>query len=129
MMILSFLSCKTKVEQTNQNINRKWMLVQLENFSEADLTKNKCFLDLIDKESATAKMGCNILGFNYTVSKPNKIKFSKEIATIIYCENINIETIFSKIIETVETYKLDGQKLYLKTSKNKELIFVAEDWD
>lgn len=123
------ISCKTRMEETNQNIHRKWMLVQFNDFQKEELTAKKCFLDLTDEANASANMGCNSIGFVYTIEGESAIMFKEARTTHMYCEDHAIESQFLKVSQSITSYKIEGHKLYLKTNSNKELIFVAEDWD
>lgn len=123
------ISCKAKMEETTQNIHRKWMLVQFEDFQKETLIEKQCYLDLTDHKNAMANMGCNSLGFVYEFTKENEIHFNQGRTTHMYCEDHAIESQFLSIVNAITSYKIEGHKLYLKTNTKKELIFVAEDWD
>lgn len=123
------ISCKTKMEETKQNIHRKWMLVQFEDFQKEKLIEKNCYLDLTDLTNASAKMGCNTLGFVYKLEAKNIIVFNEGRTTHMYCEDHEIESRFLNTVQSINSYKIEGHKLYLITNMNKELVFVAEDWD
>jgi heat shock protein HslJ len=123
------ISCKTNKNVTNENIHRNWLLVQFEDFPKEKLMDKNCYLDLRDKENAAAKMGCNSLGFSYYLNNGNAISFKQGSATRMFCDDNTIETKFLEVITTSSSYKIEGQKLYLTTKSDKELIFIAEDWD
>lgn len=117
------------MEETNQNIHRKWMLIQFEDFQKETLIQKNCYLDLTDLKNASAKMGCNNLGFTYNLKEKKNISFSQGMSTRMFCQENEIENSFLKTAETINSYKIKGHKLYLKTKSNQELVFVAEDWD
>lgn len=123
------ISCKAKMEETTQNIHRKWMLIQFENFQKETLIEKQCYLDLTDQRNAMANMGCNTLGFVYELKNDNEILFNQGRTTHMYCEDHAIESQFLSIVKTISSYKVKGHKLHLRTNTDKELIFVAEDWD
>ncbi|WP_338409904.1 META domain-containing protein [uncultured Flavobacterium sp.] len=126
---LTIISCKTKVEKRNPSIHTKWMLIQFKDFQKQKIMDKNCYLDLTNKENSSAKMGCNDLGFRYILSSNNKIEFGLGRTTYMYCEDHDIESEFLNIVNSIESYKIQGHKLYLKTKTNGDLIFVAEDWD
>ena len=128
-MSILLISCKTKMEETNQNIHRKWMLVQFEDFQKEKLMEKNCYLELTDLKRASAKMGCNNLGFAYNLIENNKISFSQGMSTRMFCQDNQIEISFLNAVQLINSYKIEGHKLYLKTKSNQELVFVAEDWD
>jgi len=123
------ISCKAKMEESTLNIHRKWMLIQFENFQKETLIEKQCYLDLTDQKNAMANMGCNSLGFVYELKNDNEILFNQGRTTHMYCEDNAIESQFLSIVNTISFYTMEGHKLYLRTTKDKELIFVAEDWD
>jgi hypothetical protein len=43
------------MEETPQNIHRKWMLVKFEDFSKEKLMEKECYLNLTDEKNASAK--------------------------------------------------------------------------
>lgn len=112
------ISCKTKMEETPQNIHRKSMLVQFEDFSKGKLMEKECYLDLTFVKNASAKMGCNNLGFVYKLERNNIISFSQARSKRMFCEENEIETNFLNSVESFNSYKIEGHKLYLKTKLN-----------
>lgn len=129
LVCVVFNACKTKSNLTTENIHRKWMLVQFEDFQKEKMIEKKCYLDLTDKENASAKMGCNSLGFAYSLNNKKEISFRQGRATRMFCEDNAMETKFLEVITSLSSYRIQGHKLYLTTKSNKELIFIAEDWD
>ncbi|WP_298119517.1 META domain-containing protein [Flavobacterium sp.] len=122
-------SCKKNVsEADNQNINRVWMLVSFKNYTKEDLVKKNAFLNLNNSKRALAKMGCNNLSFGYKISE-NTITFSQGISTKMYCQGFNLEIDFCNEITSILTYKIEGHKLTLTSSKGEKMEFVAQDWD
>ncbi len=122
-------SCKTKVVETTQNIHRKWMLIEFEDFKKEQLMAKKCFLDLTNTTNANAYMGCNILGFIYTYDNKGAFEFKESRTTRMYCEDHAIESRFLNEVNTISSYRIEGHKLFLTTKSNKQLVFIAEDWD
>lgn len=134
LLSMIFFSCKAKKEEIReldniQNIHRKWMLIQFEDFEKKELTEKKCFLDLTNTKYAAAEMGCNTIGFEYVVKKDNSITISQLQSTDMYCEENKIESKFISAFINVENFKIEGQKIIFKTKSNQELTFVAADWD
>ncbi len=116
--------------ETNYNIHRVWMLAEFQDFKKEELQKLEAKLDLTNPERASAKMGCNNLSFSYKTATNSEINFSQGISTRMFCEGkMELENKFSTEIETIKTYKLEGQKLILVNDKNQKMVFVAQDWD
>lgn len=133
IIVLSFcvllFSCKTKVDDSSQNIHRKWMLIEFKDFQKQQLIAKNCFLDLTNTSNANAYMGCNTLGFVYTYDNKGKFEFKESRTTHMYCEDHAIESQFLNEVNSISSYKIEGHKLFLTTKSNEKLIFVAEDWD
>lgn len=129
MLMMFVFSCKSKFSKTPQDFNKKWMLIEFNDFKKEKLIEKECFIDFRNKENARAEMGCNGLGFEYSIKENNKISFSQITTTYIFCEDNAIESDFLKVVHLIDSYKIEGHKLYLKTNSNQELIFIAEDWD
>lgn len=133
IIVLSFcvllFSCKTKIDDTSQNIHRKWILIAFDDFQKQQLIAKNCFLDLTNVSNANAYMGCNTLGFIYTYDNKGKFEFKESRTTYMYCEDHAVESRFLNAVTTISSYKIEGHKLFLMTNSDKQLIFVAEDWD
>lgn len=128
-MALLLISSKCSEKSSNVDYKRVWMLVEFKNYTKDSLTKNKAKLDLTNPESASAYMGCNNIGYGFTVTSDDEITFSNGMATEMYCENNTLEKDFLRAIERKMKYKIDGHFLMLTNSKNEVLKFVAQDWD
>lgn len=129
MMMMFLFSCKSKFNETPQEFNKKWMLIEFNDFKKEKLIEKECFIDFRNKENAMAGMGCNDLGFKYSIKENNRISFSQVTTTYIFCEDNTIESDFLKVVNLIDSYKMEGHKLYLKTNSNQELILIAEEWD
>jgi heat shock protein HslJ len=134
LISMLLISCKLnrdgiKKVEINQNIHRKWMLIQFEDFKKEEIIEKKCFLDLTNTAYASAEMGCNTLGFEYDFKEDKTFSVSKVLTTHMYCEENRIEGQFLNSLAKIESYKIEGHKLFLITTTKKEIVFVAEDWD
>lgn len=131
LVFIYIMACNTVKSDGNnpQNLKRVWMLVQFSSFDKDYLTKKQAYLDLTQEQNASSKMGCNQMSFPYEVKKETEIHFSDGMATKMYCDDMKLETEFSKSITTVKSYSIDGHKLTLKTENGSTMSFVAQDWD
>ena len=133
-ILLSIINCKTKTtkpifENNSEQLKRIWMLVEFKNFKKEDLIKNEAQFNLTNFNNASAKMGCNQIGFGIEIKK-DKIKFLNLMQTEMYCENkMKLEDAFSKSLLEIYSYNIIGQKLFLTNSKKEKMIFIAQDWD
>jgi heat shock protein HslJ len=135
ILLAIFLFCFNLNGQIkNQNIKpnplkKVWLLVHFHELKKEDLINIQAQMDLTDIEKATARMGCNTIGFKLETKK-NQIKFSNVITTKMFCENkMDLEKSFVKSLSKIYTYTINGQKLILSNSKSEKMIFVAQDWD
>ena len=124
-------SCNSKKEvniTSTQNINRVWMLVAFKDYGKDYFVKKNCYLDLTNKERASAKMGCNSLSFNYKTNG-SKVNFTNGISTRMACEDMKLEDDFSKIILEMNSFSIHKHQLTLTSETGQQMIFVAQDWD
>lgn len=127
--LIFLMNCQVQ-NQSSQNIQRKWMLVNFKNYEKDYLVKAKAYLDLTNPEMASANMGCNSLSFQIKKKSEGKISFSQGISTMMACQNfMDLEQDFSKELSLVKSYKIDGHFLTLFGENGNEMKFVAEDWD
>jgi heat shock protein HslJ len=114
------------------NFYKKWNLVAYKNYSKEELMQKKGSMSISKSENnviASANMGCNTLNFPVKIDNSGTIKFSQGISTMMACDNMQLEMDFVNDISEMINYKLDGHYLILSDGKNKEMKFLAEDWD
>jgi heat shock protein HslJ len=121
-------SSKQVEDKKALNFKRVWMLIEFKNYSKEDLVKNEAKLDLTNDNRASAYMGCNNIGYSFSLAD-NQIIFSQGMATKMYCDKNTLEDDFLKSIDEKMVFKIDGHFLFLTNSKNETLKFVAQDWD
>jgi copper homeostasis protein (lipoprotein) len=61
--------------------------------------------------------GCNSFTGSYELKPNNKISFGKFAGTLMACPDMEVETQFLKVIETADSYILEGDKLVLNRAK------------
>jgi heat shock protein HslJ len=131
LVLLSLFSCNCKkntAETSTQNINRIWMLVNFKDYEKDFFVEKNCFLDMTNKEIASAKMGCNNMSFSYK-TKGSNLSFSNGISTEMACLDMKLESDFSKSIIQISNFSINAHQLTLTTSDGTKMIFVAQDWD
>lgn len=134
MTMFLVFSCKANktITPTEQNIHRKWMLVEYRDFTKQELTKLEAYMDLTQNPDVsnryTAKMGCNGMFFTAEFDK-GKAKFSGVGSTMMYCDGrMKLEELFGKDLPNMDQYKIEGHFLTLTDGKS-TMKFVAADWD
>lgn len=141
--ILSFLSaffilnlavsCST-AKLNNQHYQREWMLVSFDGFTKEEFIKNKAEINLTvpatdGKIRGTAMMGCNRMFFTSKFKSKNKVEFSGLGSTLMACQEMNLETEFTKVFEKMTRYEINGHFLTLYDDKGTQMKFIAADWD
>lgn len=126
------MNCQSQ-NSSNQDINRKWMLVYFKNYSKDFLIKAKASLDLTEnknqKDYYPIYMGCNNISTKMK-TKSSTIEFSELTGTEMYCESfMKLETDFTQELPQIKSYKVEGLFLTLSDDKGNVMKFVAEDWD
>ena len=130
LLSISFFMMSFAPQKEVSSLKRKWMLVEFQGFTKENLSKNKAYIDLTDKENGGAKMGCNGMFFTYKVKNQNKTEFSQIGSTMMYCDgNMDLEQKFGQLLPTMTHYEIKGHFLTLKNNKGETMKFVAEDWD
>lgn len=134
------LNCTSTIRQSSQTvaqnpkIQREWMLVAFGNFTKPDLEKNKAKIDLTGniakgKIKGGAFMGCNDMFFDSEFKDDGSMKISGIGSTMKSCQNMDLETLFSKNFRSMIKYFIEGHFLTLSDNNGQTMKFVAADWD
>lgn len=118
----------------NQHYQRQWMLISLDGFTKEELVKNKAEINLTApskdrKIRGTAMMGCNNMFFTLEFKSKNRVEISGLGSTLMACQDMNLETEFSKAFEKMTRYVINGHFLTLYDEKGAQMKFIAADWD
>ncbi|EJL70814.1 META domain-containing protein [Chryseobacterium populi] len=127
------LNCSS-AQIKNKHIQREWMLVSFGSFSKDQLIKNRAGINLTAKIEngkirGGAFMGCNKMFFNSEFKNNGKVKITGVGSTLMACEDMNLETSFTKSFEMMTKYSVEGHFLTLSDNKGNSMKFVASDWD
>jgi len=68
--------------------------------------------------------GCNRIGGNLQIEK-NNIKFSNVFQTKMLCENMEQESLFLRLLEMTNEYKITGGKLLLYKNTTSLMTFTC----
>ena len=100
-------------------IHGQWVLESIE--KEFNTLTNRTKNSVIQIEPNLLKFngngGCNSIGGNLKIEK-NKIKFSNIIQTKMFCENMQQEDLFLRLLQMATQYKISGGKLMLYKDSN-----------
>lgn len=106
------------METATSITGKKWQLVELGGQPVAATINGKMpFIQLSDEDgrySATA--GCNGLGGSFTL-KRNRVKFTLGMSTMMFCDNMEIETEFKNVLEQADNYTVNGDTLSLNKAR------------
>lgn len=131
--LLLLSSCKTKHNQQSTTESplkgTKWILVEMmgKPITTSQDGKN-IYVYLDTKENRiNGNSGCNGFGGNYELTDGNRIAFSKMMGTMMACADMETETQFLKLMQTVDNYNLNGNSLQLNKARMAPLLkFEAE---
>lgn len=134
VLCLGFILNCSSAKLQNQHIQRQWMLVSFEGFTKEQLVKNKAEINLTappenGKIRGSAFMGCNRMFFTSEFKAKNKVEFSGIGSTLMACQEMELETKFTKAFETMRRYEINGHFLTLYDDKGNSMKFIAADWD
>jgi heat shock protein HslJ len=132
--ILNLILNCSALKPTNEHYQREWMLVSFDGFTKEQLVKNKAEINLTEpikdgKIRGTAMMGCNKMFFTLKFKSKNRIEISGLGSTLMACQEMNLETQFSKVFEKITRYEINGHFLTLYDEKGSQMKFIAADWD
>lgn len=101
-------------------LGTKWQLVELNGkpVVNKDAKIKPYFLQLNKDNRFTAFAGCNSMMGQYELNQETmRIKFSKVAATLMACQDMEVEQAFAKVIETVDNYSVSGNSLSLNKAR------------
>ncbi len=108
----------------------RWILQELtEQKNKLNAAKNKPFFIQLraSDNRVIAFGGCNNIAGNYAITENNQVKFTELMSTMMACENMETETILSKVLEQTNSYKISGNTMQLLNKQMQPLAtFVAE---
>ena len=131
LSIVLFAGCKTNQHaSTDKSLeSTKWILVEMMGKPVSTSQEGKNIYLVLNKgeNNITGYSGCNGFGGNYELSAGNRIAFSKMIGTMMACEDMETETQFLKLMQTVDNYNVSEGKLQLNKARMVPLLkFEAE---
>lgn len=89
----------------------KWKLVELNGVKINNNSNKPMFIHLIKDNQFTAFAGCNNMMGSYELIEKWRIKFTKGASTMMACPDMTTEHEFAEMLEKVDNYSLNGNKL------------------
>ena len=116
--------------KANYNILEKyWKLVELNGQAVSTDSTFRKDPHIIFKQSdsrITGNGGCNTIGGTYTVRGQNRLAVSNLFSTKMFCQNMDLETQFLTMLQSAESFNLNGDSLSLRNGQNNgDAKFVA----
>lgn len=127
---LSYSACHSTKKSANEvpsnsNVditsvtNNRWKLVEIYGKPVADKINGKepilQFMAADGRYSATG--GCNSINGNYSISSDYRISFSKGMSTLMACENMEVESQLTRVLETADNFSLSENTLSLNKAR------------
>lgn len=134
------LNCHAVNSNTSQNtdlhspVHREWMLITFGAYSKSDLIAKNAKINLTEKQEkgkikGTAFMGCNSMFFTSEFKNDDGVKISEIGSTLKACQDMKLETDFSKAFRNMTNYSVKGHILTLSDDDGNQMEFIAADWD
>lgn len=110
------------------------MLTAFRSYSKADLIAKNAKINLTEKPEngkikGTAFMGCNSMFFTSEFKNDGKVKITDVGSTLKACQDMQLETDFSKAFRNMTKYAVRGHFLTLSDDSGNKMEFIAADWD
>lgn len=114
----SFSSTKGLETASNNQVlkNTKW---ELKSLNKKDI-KKVAIINFEKENKVFGNLGCNSF-FGKVDIKPNNINISKVGSTMMMCSDMSVERDYMEVLNTVTTYKVDGNSLIFFDKNNKEI--------
>ncbi len=120
-------SAERAADDEGNSISRKWLIQEMINADNEQLTKDKGFLDLTDLTRAQGGVGCNKFSFKVTADHTYHITLGNAATTEMYCRHAAAnESVFSKLLPLVNKYQVVGNSLKLFDKDNVLLLSATE---
>ena len=104
------------------SVKQVWHLTELSGYKGAIPAEAK--MDWTNLQQAHAYMGCNHINFEAQTDAKGSLKTGVAISTLMYCEGaMPLENAFSKAIEHLTHYELNGKTLILRGKNGVQMKF------
>ena len=128
LAVLFTASCcpcrKSKAPQSKSIVNTKWELVELQ--GKPVEAHDNFFLTFNAEENRVSGRGdCNVLAGSYTSTEAGKLQMMNVASTRMMCPNQSEEDAFMQMLETIDSFKIDGDLLMLLNKGKLVAIFKS----
>jgi heat shock protein HslJ len=128
-LIIVISSCSPKWAPDHYWAEKKWVLKEMKGVPvQLSGTNRDAHLEFswTDKKF-TGNGGCNRINGIYTLEKKKDIHFSNVVSTKMSCADIAFETTFLETLNSVKRFETEGNRLILKDSDKRVLVFEGQE--
>ena len=131
--------CRKAVKRDHKPLNAtQWTLSQIEGQNVAELlVEQKAPTIVFDAEGGVGGYaGCNSFGGQYKIT-PSEVEYQKNIvgklslggmfSTKRFCPNDRLEMRYLSLLEKVDSFTIEGNKLFLFTDGELKLVFTVAE--
>ena len=128
LIIIAGYSCSPKLSPDATWARQRWVVTEMKGVPvQQSGGRRDAFLNFNTTEkSFTGNGGCNQINGIYTVEK-NEIHFGEVINTKMSCEDIAFENTFLDLLQKVDRFEQEDDRLLLKRKRETLLILNTRD--
>lgn len=107
-------------KQNAELLETRWELTELTGTTVTRSNHSQRPINIVLKKDGNKVQGfsgCNTIMGKYELKEGNHIAFSAMASTMMACPDMNMETEFNKMLETVDNYSINGNVLSLSKAK------------
>jgi heat shock protein HslJ len=124
-IIIAGFSCSPKLSPDQNWGGQHWVLTEMKGVPvQLSGSRRDAFIEFSpSNKHFTGNGGCNRISGNYTLEKKDHLKLGEVISTKMSCADINFETTFLSVLNTINRFETDGNTLWLKDGGDRVLKF------
>ena len=128
LVIIAGLSCSPKISPDATWARQRWVVTEMKGVPvQQSGGRRDAFINFnINEKRFTGNGGCNQVNGIYTVDK-RELRFSEVIATKMSCEDIAFENTFLDLLQKVDRFEQQDDRLLLKRKRETLLVLNTRD--
>jgi heat shock protein HslJ len=128
LVIIVGLSCTPKISPDSTWARQRWVVTEMKGVPvQQSGGRRDAFLNFnINEKRFTGNGGCNQVNGVYTIDK-REIRFSEIVATKMSCEDIAFENTFLDLLQKVDRFEQQDDRLILKRKRETLLVLNTRD--
>lgn len=118
----------SKVMADDEIIGKYWRLIEVDGkkVEESSIQSREAHFVLNEDDKVAGNLGCNTFNGSYKLEDDNKISFSKMAVTMMACEDMSVESAFSKALEQTNHFTTGGGVLILSNKEDNKSNTLAK---